>query len=113
MRRSTLCALLFFAYTAAAVSSDSASDTCKKCFNGVLHELGRTVWNTIETSVRGFLLGFGAAILKDLLKQTSDSVTDFSKTFKFARVAGLGMASFLVGISIVLPARIRYELLHV
>ena len=103
-----------FAYCAAAVETSTASNDCKMCMNATLRELARTMFTTVETAMRGFLLGFGAAILKDLLidrKASADATSDFSTTLKFARVVGLGMSSFMVGVSIFLPARLRYELL--
>ena len=68
-----------------------------------------------HTAIRGFLLGFGGAILKDLLvdrKATvSEEKTDFANTFRFARVVGLGAACFLVGVAVALPSNLRYQFL--
>ena len=111
--RRTVC-LIMVAYVAAACAADTASDACKMCFHATLREVARTAWTTLETAVRGFLLGFGAAILKDLLidrKASADAVSDFQATLKFARVVGLGMSSFMVGIAIFLPARLRSDYL--
>ena len=64
---------------------------------------------------RNFLLGFGGAILKDLLvdkKATvQESASDFASTFRFARVVGLGTACFLVGMAVAVPSNLRYQFL--
>ena len=90
-------------------------DTCKECFNATLREMMRSLWTTIETGGRGFLLGFGTAILKDLLidrkgSGADESKLDFTKTLQFAKLVGLGSSCFMVGIAIVLPARLRAEM---
>ena len=116
MSRVSLVILFFFAYTALAVNTDFATTTCKQCFSATLAELLRSAWTTFETALRGFLLGFGAAILKDLLvdgRASADAATDFHKTMRFARVVGLGSASFLVGVAIFLPAQWRYDLFQI
>ena len=116
MTRVSLVILLFFAYTALAVNTDFATATCKQCFSATLAEMLRSAWTTCETALRGFLLGFGAAILKELQvdgRKSADTPTDFQKTMRFARVVGLGSASFLVGIAIFLPAQWRYELFQI
>ena len=40
-----------------------------------------------------------------------ESAKDFSSTFKFARVVGLGTACFLVGMAVVVPSNLRYHFL--
>lgn len=67
-------------------------------------------------SMRGFMLGFGGAILKDLLvdrkaSASADADKDYKDTFQFARVCGLGSACFLVGAAILVPAQWRYNIL--
>jgi len=71
-------------------------------------EIARKVWTTVETSVRGFLLGFGAVIMKDIwLDRKASGDADYTSTIKLARIAGLGSASFLVGAAIVVAAQWR------
>ena len=70
----------------------------------------------LHAGTRGFLLGFGGAILKDLLvvdkKATvQESASDFASTFRFARVVGLGTACFLVGMAVAVPSNLRYQFL--
>ena len=59
--------MLVLLYCTLAVASETATTSCKLCYSAILREVLRTIWTTFETAVRGFLLGFGAAILKDLL----------------------------------------------
>lgn len=63
------------------------------------------LWATFETAMRGFLLGFGAMICKEVL--TGKEVLTFSK----ARVAGLGVGCLVVGASILLPAGVRHKMM--
>lgn len=80
----------------------------------LLREALRVLYTTVETGCRGFLLGFGGAILKDLLvdrKAMAEKSEDYQGTFRFARVAGLGSACFLVGASILVPADWRHSVL--
>lgn len=105
------------------------------------------LWATVETGVRGFLLGFGASLLKDLMMREHPEkpeqlgekrippqdvtknehvekpvtpqdvvknvshVPDITTSFIKARMCGLGMACFLVGSSILLPASVRQKLM--
>ena len=115
MKLSVVVFAIAFVYTVAAVETSTASTQCKLCLSNMMHESLRILWTTSETALRGFLLGFGGAILKDLLidrKASADTSQDFSKTLKFAKLTGLGAACFLVGSAVVLPARWRYELLR-
>ena len=105
--------MLVLFYTTLAVASETATTSCKLCYSAILREVLRTIWTTFETAVRGFLLGFGAAILKDLLvdkKGSAETTTDFTHTLRFARVAGLGSACFVTGVALFLPARLRAEM---
>ena len=104
--------VLAYIYIAAAVAADSASSSCKEYYNDTLREALRVVWTTAETAVRGFLLGFGGAILKDLL-YSERKAGDFTETLRYARVVGLGSSSFLVGTALFMPARLRYEVFRV
>merc|ERR1711939_770957 len=106
--------MLMFTYVVVAVTTDTASASCKECFNHVTRDIARTAWTTFETAMRGFLLGFGGAILKDAIlkdKDTEDVEKAFKKTLTYAKIVGLGSASFMVGIAIFMPARWRYELI--
>jgi len=109
---------LFVTYVAASLSSEFGSTACRECHNGLQINIARVVWTTLETGMRGFLLGFGSAILKDVfargvLNESDDVQAQFKKTLHFARIAGYGSASFLVGIAILMPARWRYEYMRV
>ena len=109
MQRHRLVLLLAYLYIAAAVDANVASSSCKDYFNDTYREILRVSWTTTETAVRGFLLGFGGAILKDLLY--SDRKSDFAETLRYARVVGLGSSSFLVGTALFMPATWRYNMM--
>ena len=111
-RLSRSCLILTFAYMATAMATSTASSSCKECFNAALVEIAREAWTTLETAVRGFLLGFGTAIIKDMCfgDAKKASQEEFQLTMRSARMLGLGVASFMVGVAIILPARLRYEL---
>lgn len=82
---------------------------------------------TLETFLRGFLLGFGTMICKDLLlskdslpsAQPTTTLSDaadkqpnsFSYSFTKAKLAGLGAGSFLVGSAIIIPHSLRQKYL--
>ena len=68
----------------------------------------------LHAGTRGFLLGFGGAILKDLVDKKAtvqESASDFTSTFRLARVVGLGTACFLVGMAVAVPSNLRYQFL--
>ena len=104
--------ILLLSFYAVFVSCSTTSDpppACKQCLHNLALEALRQLWTTAETAVRGFLLGFGAAVLKDLLidrKATASEKPNFQSTFAFARVVGLGAASFLIGAAILIPANL-------
>lgn len=100
--------ILCMIYAAMAVEVGNASDQCKYYYGAALREAGRVMWTTTETAARGFLLGFGGAILKDLV-WTERKAVDFKETLKYARLVGLGSSSFVVGVALFMPARLRYE----
>lgn len=63
-------------------------------------------------AARGFLLGFGWGLLKVIVDQSRGEKTmDYDVAFKFAKMAGLGTACFLVGGSILVPAQWRHAAL--
>ena len=97
------------------------------------------LWATFETASRGFLLGFGAMVCKEVFfselaesKRSNDDSQpapakdaatgsqpqavsrkqlDSANIFFKARVAGLGVGCLLVGASILLPAGVRHKML--
>ena len=106
-----LAATLLYASVACALTPDKPGP-CRDVWSFAAKEAARTLWTTTETAVRGFMLGFGGAILQTLLRadgKTSD--VDYHAMFKLARVAGLGSASLLVGSAILVPAQWRYQAL--
>merc|ERR1712224_378872 len=84
-------------------ASTVGTSACDSCMSSLTKEMLRVVWTTLETGTRGFLLGFGGAILKDLVDKKAtvqESASDFTSTFRLARVVGLGTACFLVGMAV-------------
>jgi hypothetical protein len=97
------------------------------------------LWATFETWFRGFLLGFGVMVCKEVmfrsaegdvpvlreLEQEGDKdqdtqpprtarvvpLPDFSHMFARAKVAGLGVGCLVVGASLLLPASLRQKML--
>jgi len=58
---------------------------------------------TLETFVRGFLMGYGSTILQDLLLKGKRAEEEVEKTKQFGLVVGTGLGCFLVGSSIFVP----------
>jgi hypothetical protein len=91
------------------------------------------LWATFETGIRGFLLGFGLMVCKDVMRSaaqgdapvpssspqegdktdTQTAKPDFSHIFARAKVAGLGVGCLIVGASLLLPASLRQKMLTV
>ena len=98
------------------------------------------LWATFETGSRGFLLGFGLMVCKDVMRspaqgdapvpssspQEGDKTAtqppttthvalppNFSHIFARAKVAGLGVGCLIVGASLLLPASLRQKMLTV
>lgn len=95
------------------------------------------LWATFETGIRGFLLGFGLMVCKDVMRSPAQggapvpscspqecdkkdttptahvAVPDFSHIFARAKVAGLGVGCLVVGASLLLPASLRQKMLTV
>ena len=96
------------------------------------------LWATFETGIRGFLLGFGVMVCKEVMccsaerdvpvpvsrpqeGDKEDAQTprtahvvlppDFSHMFARAKVAGLGVGCLIVGASLLLPASLRQKML--
>ena len=98
------------------------------------------LWATFETGIRGFLLGFGVMVCKEVMccsavgdvpvpcpaprpqeGDKEDTQTprtahvvlppDFSHMFARAKVAGLGVGCLIVGASLLLPASLRQKML--
>ena len=62
---------------------------------------------TVEVFVRGFLLGFGTTLLKDLLLDGRRDDGDVQKSCQHAKYIGLGMGCALVGMSVMIPTRLQ------
>lgn len=93
--------------TCANFTTASDPDNTSTVLHSIMLEALRVGWTTTETFVRAFLLGFGGAILKDLLidrKSKAETEADYASTFSFARMTGLGSGCFIVGASILVPA---------
>ena len=98
------------------------------------------LWATFETGTRGFLLGFGLMVCKDVMRSSAQGDApvpssspqegdktdtqpprtahvalppDFSHIFAKAKVAGLGVGCLIVGASLLLPASVRQKMLTV
>lgn len=61
----------------------------------------------MEVFIRGFLLGFGAALLKDLLVDGKRDDGDVRRACQYGKYIGLGMGCALVGMSVMIPTRLQ------
>ncbi|GMH95415.1 hypothetical protein TL16_g13152, partial [Triparma laevis f. inornata] len=98
----TVVLLLLLSSAASAKRCDCASD--KEDLKPKWKELIMLeLFFTLETLVRGFLMGFGATILQDLLLQGKRSKDEVQKTKEFGVIVGLGLGCFMVGGSMLVP----------
>ena len=86
--------------------------TCCSSAQGTIFELAAFVAATTETAVRGFSLGFGYVLVKATLRAADRdegprSGHDFGPAYRFARMAGLGVACSFVGLSMFVPVGLR------
>ncbi|GMH56131.1 hypothetical protein TrRE_jg2361 [Triparma retinervis] len=58
---------------------------------------------TAETFIRGFLMGFGLTIMSDILLQGKRKKEDLASAKEFGVQVGLGVGTFLVGASVLVP----------
>jgi hypothetical protein len=63
--------------------------------------------STLEVLFRGFSLGFGIRMLKDVLLQHDQDLSHIRERLWIAAFAGLAMATFIYGTSLFVPARYR------
>ena len=78
--------------------------------HGVLESpfaLRRDHLHTLEVFGRGFLLGFGATLLKDLLIDGKREASDRANAVHYGKSIGLGMGCVLVGLSVLVPTRLQ------
>lgn len=73
----------------------------------VLSHYAVTTLHTLEVFVRGFLLGFGATLLKDLLIDGKREAADRANAVHYGKYIGLGMGCVLVGLSVLIPTRLQ------
>ena len=73
----------------------------------VLSHYAVTGLHTLEVFVRGFLLGFGATLLKDLLIDGKREAADRANAVHYGKYIGLGMGCVLVGLSVLVPTRLQ------
>ena len=73
----------------------------------VLSHYAVTTLHTVEVFVRGFLLGFGATLLKDLLIDGKREAADRANAVHYGKYIGLGMGCVLVGLSVLIPTRLQ------
>ena len=109
--------LLLLAATISDVASAAAGATEEQCAN--MESAGATVFwkvfshyavttlHTLEVFVRGFLLGFGATLLKDLLIDGKREAADRANAVHYGKYIGLGMGCVLVGLSVLIPTRLQ------
>ena len=91
---------------------EAADLTCCSSAQGTIFELAAFVAATTETAVRGFSLGFGYVLVKATLRAADRdegprSGHDFGPAYRFARMAGLGVACSFVGLSMFVPVGLR------
>lgn len=87
-----------------ARKSKDVQDVTPTLFEAFInHPITIELWHTIETFVRGFLLGFGSTILTDIVYRGKRSQEELNDTLQFGRIAGFGAACFLVGASVFVP----------
>ena len=85
---------------------------CCSSAHGTIFELAAFLAATTETAVRGFSLGFGYVLVKATLRAADSeegpqSGHDFGPAYRFARMAGLGVACSFVGLSMFVPVGLR------
>jgi len=85
-------------------SCPPSSDFSSKLSSLFAHYLS-TLIDTLEVAMRGFLLGFGVTVLKDLLIDGKRGEEDIALTCQYGKAVGLGMACTLVGASVMIPTR--------
>ena len=73
----------------------------------VLSHYAVTTLHTLEVFIRGFLLGFGATLLKDLLIDGKREAADRANAVHYGKYIGLGMGCVLVGLSVLIPTRLQ------
>ena len=91
---------------------EAADLKCCSSAHGTIFELAAFLAATTETAVRGFSLGFGYVLVKATLRAADgeggpQSGHDFGPAYRFARMAGLGVACSFVGLSMFVPAGLR------
>ena len=91
---------------------EAADLKCCSSAHGTFFELAAFLAATTETAVRGFSLGFGYVLVKATLRAADgeggpQSGHDFGPAYRFARMAGLGVACSFVGLSMFVPAGLR------
>ena len=95
------------AASAAAAETDTATSPGAAAFWKVLSHYAVTTLHTVEVFVRGFLLGFGATLLKDLLIDGKREAADRANAVHYGKYIGLGMGCVLVGLSVLIPTRLQ------
>eukprot|EP00520_Triparma_pacifica_P020042 CAMPEP_0118662792 /NCGR_PEP_ID=MMETSP0785-20121206/17032_1 /TAXON_ID=91992 /ORGANISM="Bolidomonas pacifica, Strain CCMP 1866" /LENGTH=124 /DNA_ID=CAMNT_0006556383 /DNA_START=174 /DNA_END=545 /DNA_ORIENTATION=+ len=91
-----------------ACNCDKLTSECKRCgcFKGAdswKMLITKEVFFTFETFVRGFLMGFGATIIQDCLFMGKRTREDLRQAKEFGVFVGLGVGTFLVGASVLVP----------
>ena len=113
----TLLLLLLLAVTISDVASAAAGAAEEQganlesagatAFWNVLSHYAVTTLHTLEVFVRGFFLGFGATLLKDLLVDGKREAADRANAVHYGKYIGLGMGCVLVGLSVLVPTRLQ------
>ena len=94
---------------ASAVADENVTTTSSgaAAFWKVLSHYAVTTLHTVEVFVRGFLLGFGATLLKDLLIDGKREAADRANAVHYGKYIGRGMGCVLVGVSVLIPTRLQ------
>ena len=94
---------------ASAVADENVTTTSPgaAAFWKVLSHYAVTTLHTVEVFARGFLLGFGATLLKDLLIDGKRDAADRANAVHYGKYIGLGMGCVLVGLSVLIPTRLQ------
>ena len=85
------------------------SQTCpsRSIYHDLAFKIIKNIHTTAETALRSFALGFGARLLKFVLVDKEEELDRLRQRCLKAAVVGVSVASFVLGMSLFLPAKHR------
>ena len=98
--------ILFMCEPSAAIES---KESCKNdsAFHDLTSKIIRDCHSTAETALRGFALGFGARLWKFTFIEKEEGLDKLRERLIQASVAGLSVASVILGMSLFVPPQYR------